>query len=144
MTAATVNRTCEACGVDRGPLARPNQRHCTGTSACRVRASRARARARAREHGSPLRDWLSRSPAVSTELAQAVEEATSEVRLVGLVAKAGSTNWRAAAWLLERRYQERWTPQRADRDALPPVSEDDPMAEFDQLAARRNRKPPGY
>lgn len=72
-----------------------------------------------------------------------MEEATSEVRLVGLVARAASTNWRAAAWLLERRYQERWAPQRAE-SARPLISGDDPMAEFDELVERRGRKPPGY
>ena len=140
MTTATANRTCEACGADLGPLARPNQRHSTGTSACRVRASRARER----QPESPLADWLAKSPAVSPELALAVGEATSEVRLVGLVAKAASTNWRAAAWLLERRYRETWGHQRVDKDALPNLTEDDPFREFDELAERRGRKPPGY
>jgi hypothetical protein len=32
-----------------------------------------------------------------------LERATSEVVLVGIIAKAAPTNWRAAAWLLERR-----------------------------------------
>ena len=146
MTTATVTRHCQSCDADLGPLARPNQRHCTGTSACRVRASRARARDRqlpmGSQPGSPLSDWLARSPAVSPELALAVEEATSEVRLVGLVARAAASNWRAAAWLLERRYTERWSPQRADKDA--PTILDDAMSEFDELAERRGRKPPGY
>jgi hypothetical protein len=97
-----------------------------------------------RQPQTPLGEWLARSPGVSPELAQAVEDATSEVRLVGLVAKAASTNWRAAAWLLERRYQERWSPQRVDKDALPAISEDDPMLEFDELAERRKRRPPRY
>src|SRR4051794_17498097 len=121
MTTTTVNRTCEACGADLGLLARPDQRYCKG-SACRVRAHRARTR---EQHKSPVGEWLAQSSAVSPELAKAVEEAIAEPRLVALVAKAASSNWRAAAWLLERRYREHWSPQRVEKDALPPIADDD-------------------
>jgi len=97
---------------------------------------------------SPFGDWLARSPHISPELVKVVEEATSEVRLVALVARAATTNWRAAAWLLERRYREGWGPQRAGKDELPAIDPDDPLLEFDQLAERREerqkRRPEGY
>lgn len=35
-------------------------------------------------------------------------DALSEARLVVLIAKAAQHDWRASAWLLERRYPERW------------------------------------
>jgi hypothetical protein len=49
----------------------------------------------------------------------ALARATSEERLVALVAQAATKNWRAAAWILERRYPERWGPERLRaRDVL--------------------------
>jgi hypothetical protein len=44
-------------------------------------------------------------------------KALAEDRLVALVAAAARGNWRAASWLLERRYPERWAAD-ARRDAL--------------------------
>ena len=37
--------------------------------------------------------------------------------LVGRVMKASQSSWRAAAWLLERGYPERWAPV-SDRERL--------------------------
>jgi hypothetical protein len=49
----------------------------------------------------------------------ALARATREERLVALVAQAATKNWRAAAWILERRYPERWGPERLRaRDVL--------------------------
>lgn len=39
---------------------------------------------------------------------QAQADAASEARLVVLIALAAKENWRAAAWLLSRRWPERW------------------------------------
>jgi hypothetical protein len=64
--------------------------------------------------------------------------ALAEPRLVGLIVQAAQTYWRAAAWLLERKY-ESW--QLGAQPALePPVREHDPFAEIDQLAARRRQR----
>jgi hypothetical protein len=62
-------------------------------------------------------------------------EAVSEPVLLLLVARAARSNWRAASWLLERRFPERWSAR--SRDELVPLAGDDPFAEVDQLAARR-------
>ena len=67
--------------------------------------------------------------------------AESESRSVALVAQAAATNWQAAAWLLERRWPERWArPSQREKDegAGAPVQVD-PFAEVDELAQRRKR-----
>ena len=72
-----------------------------------------------------------------------VEEAKSvaESRQVMVISQAAKTHWQAAAWLLERRYPDRWArvSQRGDTAATPePVAApDDPFTEVDELAARR-------
>ena len=83
--------------------------------------------------------------ALSPELAEALARATREERLVALVNDAATTNWRAAAWILERRFPQRWGPERLRARDVPPVpsttSEIDGLfAEVDELAARRRRE----
>ena len=46
------------------------------------------------------------------ELALYQADAQAEVRDVLLVGKAAQTNWKAAAWRLERRTSQRWGPKR--------------------------------
>jgi hypothetical protein len=68
---------------------------------------------------------------VSAELQAALARATEETRLVAYVASAASKNWRAAAWILERRYPDRWG--RGQREEPPVVpSADDPFREVDK------------
>lgn len=43
-------------------------------------------------------------------------EATCEIRLTALVQRHAQRNWRAAAWLLERRFPERWSKHATVRD----------------------------
>jgi hypothetical protein len=62
-------------------------------------------------------------------------EALSETRLVVYVAHAARSSWRAAAWMLERRYPQRWGRDRAPEPVVPPGG--DAFTEIDQLAARR-------
>jgi hypothetical protein len=77
---------------------------------------------------------------VTAELEAALARATEETRLVAYVASAASKNWRASAWLLERRYPERWS--RRDRDAPVGVAADDAaFLEVDELARRRAKRP---
>jgi transposase len=70
--------------------------------------------------------------------------AENEAILVGRVAKAANAgSWRAATWLLERQYPERWSAQ-AVRDALEPVKQPTPAALIrDELAARRREQQDG-
>jgi hypothetical protein len=69
-------------------------------------------------------------------------EAILEIELVGIVSRAAEKDWRAARWLLERRFPERWGPQRVRRGQVPTSFEEpNPFAEFAQLAERR-RYPP--
>jgi hypothetical protein len=119
--------------------ARPNQKH--HGSACRTAAYARRRRAEARRT-SPT----TRLAALSPEQQAALDQATSEVRLVALVARAANGgSWRAATWLLERRWPERWSVR--DRPQSPPpvlsTEEADALREIDELA-RRRRRPPGY
>ena len=59
------------------------------------------------------------------ELAKALEraEAEAELRQVALIARAGQSEWRAAAWLLSRRAPERWGRGAAERTLPAPASE---------------------
>jgi hypothetical protein len=54
------------------------------------------------------------------EAALARAEAEAEARLVALIARAGERHWQAAAWLLPRRFGERWSLARQGR---PPSAE---------------------
>jgi hypothetical protein len=74
-------------------------------------------------------------PAPSLDAAALIEEALAEHRLLVYVARQAQTNWRAAAWLLERRYPQRWGAHSREPGLVPP--DPDPFAAVDQLAARR-------
>jgi len=64
-----------------------------------------------------LRRWMARgkNPAEEAYVAfrQAVEEAEAKahVMAMGAIAKAARTDWRAAAWMLERRLPEHYAPR---------------------------------
>jgi hypothetical protein len=88
-----------------------------------------------------------------TALEEAVAAATEEPRLVGQIARAAGTgSWRAAAFLLERRFPERWAPPpRATEVPRSPLDDDllDDFAEVDSMAEARRRResrkpPPGF
>jgi hypothetical protein len=133
MSAAPADeRRCENCGATLPTLARPDRRYCNG--ACRSAAHTKRQR-EAKQAASP------RPP---TELEAAIERAVEEPRLLARVAQAASNDWRAAAWVLSRRWPERWGPP--ERQATRHVpreldAADSPFAEVDELAARRRRTP---
>ena len=120
-----MKRLCEGCGE---PLLGP-------------------ARADRRYHGSACRKlaYLRRRRDVG-QLAAVVpqrppdREGLSEASLVFNVSQAAEKNWRAAVWLLERRYPERWA--RGGGPGPVPPARDDPFAEVDDLAARRRNHPP--
>ena len=71
-------------------------------------------------------------------------EAEGEARHIALIARAGATNWQAAAWLLERRHPERWARPAAREVAAAapasPAAAPDAFAEVDELAQRRGRR----
>ena len=130
------SRKCEGCTAGISPLARRDKRFCSAS--CRSRFAKRRRREERRASYS--------TPALS-ELERVLAAATEETRLVAQVARAAGTgNWRASAWLLERRYAERWGPPPRAASSVPaPLDDpDDPFAEVDELARRRERKPPGY
>lgn len=67
----------------------------------------------------------------------------AEPGLVGVVVAAAQRgSWQAAAWVLERRWPERWArpPQRQADDGLPKPADDDVFDEVDALAERRRRR----
>lgn len=75
-------------------------------------------------------------------LREAVERARAEHETI-LVAQlnraAAKGSWRAAAWLLERRFPERWAP-RAGRALASDDPNEDPLDVLDELAERRDRR----
>jgi hypothetical protein len=132
-------RNCEQCGGVIPAGRRGDARYCC--DAHKAAAYKARRRAAAR---SPFAD----APfALAPEQQAALDQATSEVRLVAIVASAARTQWRAAAWLLERRHPQRWAaPASSAREVVRDPDEFDPFAELDELAEARRRKkrPEGY
>lgn len=82
-----------------------------------------------------------REDAMYREFREKVQRARAEAetRNVAIIAQAATENWQAAAWLLERAYPERWArpSQRMKPDDEPVTAADDPFAEVDELARRR-------
>jgi hypothetical protein len=80
--------------------------------------------------------------AEQTEIERILASATSEERLVLQVAAAAAKGqWRASAWLLERRFPERWAARpRVQAQARVEPPSDDPFAEVDELARRRRAR----
>jgi transposase len=101
--------------------------------------------ARGNPAGTARRDAPYRRFRAAVERAQAEGEAT----LVTRIQKAAANgSWQAAAWLLERRYPERYTkpkvapdelPSRAPAPSTPAERAEAEFAALDELAARRDR-----
>ena len=125
---------CEHCGDPLPALSRRNRRFCDAR--CRRRAFEERHAPAAPELAPvvPITD--------DRQAEELLQRVLDERRLVALVATGAKTNWRAAAFLLERRYPERWAPIRRPQadEAAPAVVGDDPFAEVDMLAARRRAR----
>lgn len=133
MTLQLAERRCESCGAALPTTGRRDRRYCGG--ACRAAASARRKR----EAQVGTRTHVG-SAAIPPELQAALDNALAEHRLVALVAgAAGKGQWRAASWLLERRYPDRWGPGRTGNDE-PDDLVDDAYREVDQLAARRREQ----
>jgi predicted nucleic acid-binding Zn ribbon protein len=128
MSITLVARHCERCGAELPADARRDKRFCSST--CRARARRRRLRA-----AEPLPTPPS-APEVELEIA--LERALAEPRLVALIANAARTNWRASAWLLERRHPERWAIGARPEAIRTPA--DDAFVEVDEIRERRERR----
>src|SRR5262245_43092913 len=96
-------RVCAGCGEPLPATSRPDRRH--HNQNCRHRALRRRQREERQAAAPPP------SP-IEARLEAALAEALAEPRLLAIVARAAQQQpqgWRAAAWLLERSYPERWS-----------------------------------
>jgi hypothetical protein len=135
MTSGYKDRRCEYCEVLLASTSRPDRRYCS--PGCRQSAY-------AQRRGS--RPVAVIPPAEQTEIERILAQATREERLVLRVAAAAAKGqWRASAWLLERRYPERWArPSRQEERRPAPTSSPEAMffAEIDELARRRARLRP--
>jgi hypothetical protein len=127
-------RRCQVCKALIATTSRPQRRYCS--AACRQSAYERRRR---------WRSVAVISPSEATDIERILASATSEERLVLQVAAAAAKGqWRASAWLLERRWPERWGPPEK-RSAVevvvdrPPNAIDDVFAELDEIRARRER-----
>src|SRR4051794_32440167 len=90
-----LDRVCLGCG-ERLPLTSRSDRT-TCSDACRTRLSRIRR--------------VVRLPAPRLDvLIAGLDPARAEALLVTLIAMAARDSWTAAAWILERRWPERWGP----------------------------------
>jgi hypothetical protein len=77
----------------------------------------------------PFRRWRERVESAKAE---------AEARNVALIAQAATSNWQAAAWLLERLYPERWArPSQREGAHEAPVAVTDQFADIVELADRR-------
>jgi hypothetical protein len=114
-------RTCEACGEELPALARSNRRYCDDR--CRRRAHE--------ERHAPAEPELAPVVPIGDDehTREVIGRAVAEERLVAYVASAARSQWRAAAWLLERRHPERWGPVRPAEPEpdVPAVAGDDPF-----------------
>jgi hypothetical protein len=95
-----VNTLCDGCGQPLVGPGRSDRRY--HGPACRKRAFLQR------EREAPVLSDADPEQALDREAP--LEQALSETRLAVYVAAAAKSNWRAAAWLLERKYAERWGP----------------------------------
>jgi hypothetical protein len=132
-------KLCAGCNEPLTGPGRSDRRYCD--SRCRKQAFlRRQAEAQAPELTQPELDrsgTATTAPSLDREaLEQALQQALAEPRLVAYLAHAARSNWRAAAWLLERRYPERWGAGEREPEPLVP-GEADPFREVDQLAERR-------
>ncbi len=71
--------------------------------------------------------------------------AEGEAILVTRIAKAATNgSWGAAAWLLERRWPERWAKivdrSPSGKQDSAPAQQEDPFAKLDELASRRQHR----
>jgi hypothetical protein len=87
-------RRCRGCGALLASTSRRDRVYCS--SGCRVADHR-------RRHAPP-------SPADLARLADDLPPAVAESALVAGLRDAARLDWKAAAWLLERRWPERWAP----------------------------------
>jgi hypothetical protein len=129
----SAERLCQGCGRPLPVTSRADRFH--HNVRCRKLAARRRLRDR------PAAPLLPEA-GVAPDLRAALEAATAEHRLLAYVAREAQSNWRAAAWLLERRWPGRWaSAPRLDVEPPPPApGPDDPFREVDQLAERRRRR----
>jgi hypothetical protein len=92
--------------------------------AIRAGGTREAAAARAGIGPSTLYDWLKRGDTGDEryqEFSEAIKkaEADLEAKALGLILDAAGKSWQAAAWLLERRFPDRWG-RRLPEDIAPP------------------------
>ncbi len=63
-------------------------------------------------HRSTFYEWRER-PEISSQIDRAL--AVAEAALLGSIREAGRGDWRASAWILERRYPESWSRRDTSR-----------------------------
>jgi hypothetical protein len=131
-----MSELCEGCHQPLTGQGRADRRFHGGP--CRKRAWKRRQLERREAAMSPP-EPAHAEPAHPLDRDALIEEALSEARLLVYVAQAARTQWRAAAWLLERRHPERWGV--GAREIEPELPGNDAFREVDELAQRRRLHP---
>jgi predicted nucleic acid-binding Zn ribbon protein len=129
-----MERRCPICTGLIAATSRPDRHYCS-------RACKQIAYERRRREAAGLEYVVPRA-GLDAELEQALARATEETRLLARVAAASRTDWRASAWILQRRYPERWAGRpRPVAEPEPDKRPDAPdaFAEVDELARKRRR-----
>jgi hypothetical protein len=82
--------------------------------------------------------------AVFRAYAELVDQALAEAEFAALAKiTAGGPGWQAHAWILERRFRDRWSAKGSEQPTQPPRAES-PRTPLDEMSRRREARRTGH